>query len=366
MRLFVSAILLCTFLSSHSQSRKKYADPSEYFDKMQKDVVTFNPKPCSDCNPFPFSNIKVIDKRYDTSSFGYMLDYKMSRKDCKLVTANGLETDLETYLNTIFKNKFVSNGSSLVIVLRKFRFYGNYSDDNKPLSKSNKTDYFLQAGIDCFLLSDSLYIPLIRKDSAMPVYGALKDAERGTSIVSSLKMLLKSLPIDSAISQIANRKKLNYQELNEYYDKKFKYPVIEDCELKKGVYMSFNEFRNNAPSYVNFDVVKSKIADDIYLIKGQDTALTRDAWGYCDSKNIYIKAGIRLFVLNKQVKGFSFMGFKKLNHKYYGGFSVPNNPENYDAADLITVGLALLFPPRDKFIPNTVPLYLDMESGEVN
>lgn len=358
---------MCAFLSSYSQSlsKKKSQEPSNAFDDMQKDVVVFKSNPCVDCTSFAFSNIKIIDRRYDTSSFGYMISYKGFRKNCKLVTQNVLKNDLENCLNDVYKNNLVPNGSSLIIVLRKFWVYGIYSSEEKWRSSGTKVNYALKAGIDFFLLSDSLYVPLIRRDTSLPFYETGRVSERGTSMISTLKDFLKSLSIDSVISQVSHRKKLNYQELNEYYDKYFNKPVIHDSELKKGVYMTFDEFKNNAPAYSNFEVRNTKLADDIYLIHGKDTSLTRTVWGYCDGKNRYIKSGTNLFLLNKYENGFSFIGCMKLTYVDYVGLSVPAIATSNPTINIIELGLRALTTPQNKFKLNLVPLYLDMESGEI-
>jgi hypothetical protein len=294
-----------------------------------------------------------------------MIIYKNIKKNCKLVTGNSLAYELENYLNGVYKNKFTSNNSSLVIVLRKFWFYGDYIFINQGLFHPNDLNYFLNISVDCFLFHDRSYIPLVKKDTILPVYVKMRESERGTTIAGSLINVLNNFSFNEIVDNISSRKRLNEIEVNEYYDKNFHQPIINDTELEKGVYMSFTEFRKNAPSYTNFDVRKTKLADDIYLIEGKDTIPTRKAWGYCDGKNVYIKANSNLFELKRQDKSFAFMGSKKLTHStYYPGAYLYNS--NLSSAENFAVnGLEELVLSSDKFKLTLVPLHLDMETGEV-
>ncbi|MEO6455377.1 MAG: hypothetical protein ABIN97_14955, partial [Ginsengibacter sp.] len=153
-------------------------------------------------------------------------------------------------------------------------------------------------------------------------------------------------------------------EINENYNKSFKKAILSDKNLNRGVYMSFNEFKSNSPSYTSFEVKKTTLADDIYLIDGKDTIPTQKAWGYCDGKKSYIKMGGNLFELNKQDNSFSFIGNKGLTHNY----SNPryNYNDNYSpGVNLGAAGLSQLLFSTNKFKIHLFPMKLDMETGEV-
>jgi hypothetical protein len=293
-----------------------------------------------------------------------MIIYKNIKRNCKLVTANGLANNLENYLNIIYKNKFTSNAASLVIVLRKFWFYGDYFYDGKPLLKSSKNiNYFLSSGVDCFLFSDNTYYPLIRNDTSVAIDEKLHGTKEGNIIAQHFTSILNSLLINT---NILKKKRLSAEKLNEYYDKNFQKPILEDADLKRGVYMNFNEFLKNIPSQTNFDVRKTKLADDIYLINESDTFPTRHAWGYCDGKNVYIKQGINLYKLFRQKNGFAFIGSKELKQTALLHTYVPFPDFSNPYLDVGTkLGLSALTLPHDKYVPLSVPLHLDMETGEV-
>ncbi len=80
---------------------------------------------------------------------------------------------------------------------------------------------------------------------------------------------------------------------------KLSYAILKDS-LKKGIYFTFSEFRNNDPSFVvPFTVLEKKRtltllqSHDQYEVifeKVEDTKKKdiNSAWGFCDGKNIYV------------------------------------------------------------------------------
>ncbi|NLR64936.1 hypothetical protein HGH92_11530 [Chitinophaga varians] len=76
--------------------------------------------------------------------------------------------------------------------------------------------------------------------------------------------------------------------------------ALQAGRLKKGLYRSFREFRENNPSESGDLVIKSRsTAAQIYLLASRNELVLRDAagqeqkvknyWGFCDGTNIYIK-----------------------------------------------------------------------------
>ncbi len=362
MKIYLLPILLCTYFFSYSQSKKNTSGSPDLFGKMKKELIVFKPQPNQDNRLFPFSNIKVIDKRFDTSAIGYMKIYKNVYENYKLITDKGLSVDLESFLNSFYQKKITVNNYSLVIVLRKFWFYKNYHvGEDEFLRNKRRSDYLLNLGIDCFLFNDTVYTPLIRKDTTVVMDELSRESEKGTLLSETLKNIFGSLSLYNSITYV-NKKSLSGDELEEYYNKNFRKPILSD-DLKKGVYMNFDEFQKNAPSHTIFEVRKTNLADDIYLINNNDTIPIRNAWGYCDGKKIYIKSGNNLFELSRQGRGFSFIGGGKLTHQkqnYNPSFDDTKPPAVNLGAAAIT---QLIF--ADKFKLELFPMQLDMETGEV-
>jgi hypothetical protein len=76
--------------------------------------------------------------------------------------------------------------------------------------------------------------------------------------------------------------------------------IYDTHRYNKGVYKSFEEFRNNAPSETGNIIVKGKTtAAQVYLMSAPNELLIVDStgkehkikkyWGYCDGINVYVR-----------------------------------------------------------------------------
>ncbi len=233
---------------------------------MKKEIVALKIQPNVDSRVFPFSNIKIMDKRFDTSAIGYMKIYRNVYDNYKLITGNKLRADLESLVNDFYPKKTTDSNYILLIVLRKFWFYKEYvATDGEFFKNRKRSKYLFNLGMDCFLLNDSVYTPLLKKDTIVLMDEITKQSEKGALISKTIKDVFESLSLYNSITPI-NKRRLNKEELEEYYNKNFRKPILTD-QFKKRVYMSFDEFKMNAPSHTNFEVRKTNLADDIYLIR---------------------------------------------------------------------------------------------------
>lgn len=361
MRFFLLSTLILTNSLCISQSPKQNINSKNVFDNFKKEQVEFKIK-TENATPIAFSNIQIIDKRYDTLSMGYFRYDNPSKEYYKLTTKNYLSIDLQVFLNNIYSKRITPNDSSLIIVLRKFWFNRDYDFTSNVLSQE-LTSYYFSLGVDCYYFFNNKYIPLLRRDTILEIPQKRKDHEKGILIGENLNKVLNNLFELIATKQLSKSRKLSYQELNEYYGKHFRTSILTDQQLRKGVYMSFDEFKNNSPSYINFDIRKTKLADDIYILDGNDAIASRTAWGYCDGENLFIKLGTNLFPLYRQGNNYSLLGNDKLTHKI--GTYTPNyNDRASPGANLGADALGKLLFNRDKFKLELIPLKLDMETGE--
>jgi hypothetical protein len=76
--------------------------------------------------------------------------------------------------------------------------------------------------------------------------------------------------------------------------------------LTRGVYTSFEEFRNNAPSIGDFEVQVEDNRRVLYIREAGHSYYTHDAWGYCDGKDIYIMRDGMLYAAWREGKAFYF------------------------------------------------------------
>ena len=305
-----------------------------------------------------FSGIKVLDKRYDTSAIGYIRTANPHYEAYRLITKSKLQYDADTFLNQLYKEGFRANDSLLIIVVRKFLVYKKYTLANPKLLKGTIVQHYLfNLSIDCFSLAENVYTPLVKKDTIIIMNDGTIESEKGALISESIGNLINSLSLDSVVRQVSGRKKFTFVELNEYYDQNLRQPILNDTFLRKGVYRTFEEFKQNRPYYEAFEVTKVKSETILYLTDDKGSVPTTSEWGYCDGKNIYIKTGKHLFKLSRQAGSYVFMGEMANVVKVPNKSAFNNIPVLWLAGRVLDTAMST----PDEL----VPLQLDMASGEL-
>ena len=122
-----------------------------------------------------------------------------------------------------------------------------------------------------------------------------------------------------------------YLDLQQFKNPFDDIPILNDVQKKKGLYMTYEQFLNNAPSTANFEIKKDKLTDALFVINSSGTyELTRKVWGYCDGENMFIKSGEKYFQLCRVNNTFYFYGAKKIRK------SVFNDPGTASLLNLAT------------------------------
>ncbi len=129
-----------------------------------------------------------------------------------------------------------------------------------------------------------------------------------------------------------------------------------DFKFKDGVYVSFEDFKNNQPSYSIFRInntskssgnlrieVACKKSDD-----GKWCSIDK-FWGYCSKGNVYIYQGYASYFFRLQIIGalIHYIGFEGFNYNYYD--------RNFNYYDYYMPTTA---------VPNFSEFFLDFETGE--
>ena len=131
------------------------------------------------------------------------------------------------------------------------------------------------------------------------------------------------LPFDSIANKISitdissllqRKKKLSWKELNDYYDGRFNLPLLNETVIRKGVFMTFDDFKKNRPIETYFRLKEGKLTDELYMGKGETETLVTDYWGFFDGKFLYIKAGFSAFKAIRQHNTFEIYGSKQLSN----------------------------------------------------
>ncbi len=363
----MKALVLFFYLSFASfcqaQSSKKKFDQSSEIDKIFKDeMIKFATTKIKKKDTLSYSHFAVIDKRSDTMSLGYVKYARHGGEFTKLITSLPISSITEHILLSSFSLDKDSN-DTLLLVINKLRLYKSYGFNYEKTDNSESNpDYFLKLKLDFFQKRGNTYIPIFRKDTTYKFYYSRGKIEKGYLISKAVAESIKSFKLKLSFS---NLKKLTTEEFNDYYSRQYKLPILRDTLLKKGIYETFSEFKNNNPRNKEILFTEGKLADQLFEIAGKDTILNRNHWGFCDGKNIYIKMGLNYFKLYKTKDDFLFIGSDILEGYYIGsGGSAPLSlPSN--GGTIYAQGIPGMAGIMDYFRIKRFPLHLDITNGEI-
>jgi hypothetical protein len=247
---------------------------------------------------FPFSSIKVLDCRQDTTKIGFIEKGVGRTPYKKLIVENGFQKSGEIFYNQYYQNCLSGDSNQLLIVAKKFWVNRSAKRNIQRRNNTNNidNDFDLYVQFDYFLKRRDEFMPIKRIDTIFSMgrnyikaeYESYRENDYSFYEFVLIKMIeAVDYKFYSDRFQISrNRKKLD-AVLN-FYKTKMEYPILKDSIYKKGIYMSFNEFRNNRPSIENFKVEQNKKAGKLLFTSKNDSSIeVIKYWGYCDGKDIF-------------------------------------------------------------------------------
>ncbi len=281
--------------------------------------VTINLKNTAELpyHPGVFSHFEVIDERPDTARIGiHNFDPVFGHtRNRQLVFQQSAATAIANYLNTRFARPD-ARYSALIVLRNLWLSDANYLKEEKvndPDILEQRTHIRLKAEIYAF--ADSFYIPVMRYDTTqtykrgntynnLSTYYTLWDKD--------LSAVLSDMA-DSAAGLVTFRaessRHLQRQEILQFNRSRFDAVITHDQSLAPGVYASFEEFRNNAPSILHFEIGKDQKEQVLYIQDANGSFYySHDAWGYSDGTSVFIMRDGKLHRLWKEGNAFYFLG----------------------------------------------------------
>ena len=284
-------------------------------------------------------DITVEDVRPDTMAVG--LEQHVQRKPRFLLMEDGLTQTIQKLVNGYVRYGN-SDSASVVMVISKLWLTGGMDPISEYPGMWNTHEDTVQTvsnlvvRIDYLLRTGAKYNLLCRYDTVltasykhMDTYELLVVSYGPTATVSRSAnrlveeaiagSLIKLAKFDSLIpSGFVGRRKFNNQEVEAYYKKPYGIPILNDKSFTAGVYMNFEEFKTNSPSGKNYEIVKD-IRADLISVKQKDGKFIpmKDAWGYCDGHQLYIRSGSNYFLLQRRSNNFYIFGNKRLTRPQY-------------------------------------------------
>ena len=319
MKVFIYSLLLLLSISCVAQKPTNPDKVKVDFNRFWSKTFTL-PAPDTIFTPgFPIGDVKVIDRRFDTTTLGFMQKgFPDTRRILKL--KNGTTAGIRNYIISSLPELHSDSALlsyQLICNIKKLwlsdEIYTTEQDDehrNSPKQNAPKESGIILR-LEFVLKSNDQYIPLCRFDTTItgehPIY---RDGDQYIS--HSLAASLQKLSTQSSGNTIAIKKKFNGNEINNYHASRFNIPILTE-KTRKGVYLTFEAFRNNSPSIKNYRVSSDKKSDYLYTINeaGQET-LIRDIYGYSDGEDIFLYSAGNFFRLYRTGNTFNMYGAKSL------------------------------------------------------
>ena len=304
-------------------------------------------------NNIPFSGIKIIDARFDTMSIGFTHPAILSRYE-KLYFEHSVGEDITSYITHNYSLLPAADSTwNVVIVFDKCWITSSIVKD-ASLAGSFQEGIVIKANI--LAERSGEYHPLYKVDSIYTKAALFADNET-LMIEHAIDKVLGNV-INKGQSELRiSKRALTYNNIISYISDKFDLPILNGTAYKKGIYKTFDEFKNNSPSIKNYEVVYKGKND---VLRGQEEDgpfhTIKNAWGFCDGTNLYICSSDNFFLLGKEGRAFITRGFKSFTYVRDVNFFVLTDPTHFIMVPIFTGGHL-----KDK----KVPLQIDMETGEL-
>ncbi len=269
----------------------------------------------------PFARFEVLDERPDTLRIGVHGNLPMHSHffDRQLIFGIPANQEIATWLNRHCTH--AGAPYSLLVILR-----GLWLSDTDPYTPNpdqysifhplnpadSRTHIRLKAEI--YARRNDQYLPLLRIDTLEPTRSVIYNSRTASYMgwEKDLAAMLRELAENAALA--ANRKEnsnhwISREDIRRFNLSRFDIPIFDSGALTRGVYTSFEEFRNNAPSIHDFEVRPDNGHLALYLRNGDGTSYyTHNVWGYCNGKEVFIMRDGLLHLLRKDGNSFYFYG----------------------------------------------------------
>ncbi len=324
-------------------------DGTDYILNSQEFKTSFLEKSYYKDVKLPFNEIIIFDKRFDTSKLGYLKIPNIGKKAFGKIQ---LQRTWTAIINHYFrKNLNPSSTSKLIIYIRSFWMQEGALDEmttKKVITKSilGKADAYgnSKADIDIYVQTDTTLQALFKIEDVFLNYYKFTANKMDEWFFLPFDSLARKMATTDVTLTLNKKRKLSFKEVNDFYSRRTNIPVLENTETQKGIYLTFEDFKNNRLWLTDFKFTNGKVTDELYLINNGKQTLFTDFWGFNDGKNLLIKLGFNIFSAVRQQNTFEIFGAKHISNYH-------NNPGHQAQINLSSVSLDLKI------------LQLNMETG---
>lgn len=251
-----------------------------------------------------FSNIEIIDTRFDTVYMGFVHKGALNRK-APIELAQSLKNEVLQFADTLIAN--ASKESNTVLINIR-----NFFLSERTGGMSETGTFVFKAG--CYLKNNDVYDLMFATDIIITLYSNWDVTKKlETTANEQLALLIKRAAIFNKDS--ATKTAYSFNDI-EHIDTKEKESIpVYNVELpQKGLYASFEAFKNNGPTDTSFieEFHKKSNVPVFYTVdadnkKGKAIA-TKNYYAICDGQQLYFATNYGVYPAIKKNYDFYFIG----------------------------------------------------------
>ncbi|BAV05159.1 hypothetical protein FLA_1166 [Filimonas lacunae] len=329
-------MLVCT--AALSQDYKKYKDDSLKLSRIKvMDGKLKTTRQSEYSSLLPIKSMHAYDVRLDTSYVCFAFKARPFHwngadvKSNKLKPAHGLAMEYTTFLSEYFHPQISDSAEGSFHCFIKKCMISEI--DTLWEGKMGKKHALmrLKVELECYYKQAEDYCPALRIDSSYLIELEEIEVEKAMSYALEEMTELISLKLNSAdFNRIIQRKKYTFSQLQERYANPANvHRLLSFTGFTKGIYTSFEEWKNNAPALPgNFTVREEKDNVKTLWDSHQNQVFSKDVFGFSDGSRFWIQSAGFYFPLIRIQNGFEFYGISKSLLRF------TTKPYNSDGAPL--------------------------------
>ncbi|MCG2614992.1 hypothetical protein LZZ85_11895 [Terrimonas sp. NA20] len=309
----------------------------------------------------PAAEFLVHDVRFDTSSIGL----EESAQELRLIKlAKGFHGTIANFITTRApldkNNPFTLHCFIKKMMLSNHIYLSSTEDKQKKFDMTELPGILFAAELYLQDNNTNLYTPVFRFDTTITGNRQVNYGGGQSYTEAALDAFVQKMVQANWDKHRNNARKLEPKQLNEHYTRRFGIPVLKNPEPVRGLYLSYDDFRNNKPTVIDFTVEEGSKGDFLYIKNDKgDQILQHELWGYCDGKDMFIYSASNYFKLQRSANGFIIYGAKDYTARRALRL-------NFSAVDLISPNSNYSKGrTRTKYHLDQSFLQLDMETGEL-
>jgi hypothetical protein len=313
--------LLLFFAAVHALAQT--VDASQQLIKKKCGVMHIPLLPGKNSRNYPvlFDSIRVLDFRRDTSRIGLISSGRNTQDEVLFHTAAG--DQLGRYLDDGYSSP---QGSQSLLVVVKDLWIAD-PNESTYIGHSLWNIYFR---FEAYLKEKDGYIPLTYLDTTVHrIRGYSLQTVAAHELAELIDVFMDKVAAGDRTGDWAEKRRVSYNQIDSFSRTRFDYAMDTVTRPVKGVYANLEEFKNNAPSILQYDVSKDKSGNVELRIPDESGHLyyTHTVWGFCDGGQAYVMMDGNLFPVFCVHHQFYVLGSKEYrDKKLWVPFIIPIGP----------------------------------------